>query len=232
MAEQQSEAIEHAAAYIAGEAPAPAWLIEIVALGVIGIRGNHATREESPTRSEIRARLVAIRSAAAVLAREFEQCHRDIRRYTAIAWLQAAGLDQATINALTVALPKLAACATAARVPAPGQGRHKSFPNQAALTPHEMCAALVAYGWQNSRGKLPPHAYALTHKACEAVWQAAGLSRARAGNSESLTGWLTHLQRIKSRIRASQSDKSVDWPMQIFWRGLQGLHVKAAKSPI
>ena len=72
-AERQCKAIEHAAAHIAGEAPAPPWLIEIMALGVIGIHSNYGTREVSPARSEIRARLAAIRSAAAVLAGEFEE---------------------------------------------------------------------------------------------------------------------------------------------------------------
>ncbi|HME23711.1 MAG TPA: hypothetical protein VKI44_20695 [Acetobacteraceae bacterium] len=166
-----------------------------------------------------------------MLADEFKDVDRDIGRYATVAWLQAAGLDRPTINALAAALPKLAACATAARTPNAGQGRHKSFPNDAALTPHEMCAALVAYGWKYTKDQLPPHTYRTAQGACEAVWQAAHLpTRARAG--ESLTGWRTHLQRIKKRISASLSDKSTDWPMQTFWQGLESLNTKAAKSRI
>jgi hypothetical protein len=229
---QQDEAIAHAAACIAGTMPPPHWLIEIITLGVGALRGNYETRESTPTRTELRRRLAAIRSASDVLAREFKDYRRNLERYACIPWLQAAGLDQPTINALAQGLPKLATCAAAVRLPHAGQGRHKSFVNEAGLTPYEICAGLVAYGWLDTRGKPPPHTCKTAHRACEAVWQAAGLPRARAGAQDSLTGWRTHLQGIKRRISAYLSDNQTDWSMRVFWQGLEDLHPKDGKPRI
>jgi hypothetical protein len=226
--------IATAASCIAGKQPVPPWLMEIVTVYIGAIRSNHETRDVSPTRTELRERLEAIRLAADVLAQEFKDYAHSTRDYAVIPYLQEAGLDQPTINELSSALPRLAACATKARAPDAGRGNYKTFLNERALTTYEMCSALVVYGWRHARGKDAPHASKPGWRACEAIWQAAGLpERSRAGGgNESLNGWRDHLQNVKSRIDASVSENSTDWQMHLYWQGLEDLHSKSQKSGI
>src|SRR5258708_7817813 len=130
----QPQTAEEAAACIAGVSPAPAWLIEMVTAGAHVIRGNQQTQNEFPTRSIVRTRLLAIQGAASALVEEFRDRNRDLERYAPFAFLLDAGLDQLTINSLAEALPRLeATCAAARSLPEVGKGRHKTFPNDAAL---------------------------------------------------------------------------------------------------
>ena len=217
-----------AAMAIAGADPPP-WLVKVVRLGAIVIRGNTTTRAEFPVRKVMRERLDNLRTAAQVLAREFNgDYYRDLDSYAAVAYLIDAGLDLATVNALAHAVPKLAACAKLVRPIRGGSGRDKAFPNSNFLTPHEMCAGVTAYGWYHTRGKLPPHTSKEAQKACEAMWAATGLSRARAGAPESLTGWRPHLATIKRNLdRASPPDSS-GRSFREFW---DGLHEIAGQLP-
>jgi hypothetical protein len=214
------------ASRIAGIEPAPDWLISIVGHAVFWIRANHQTREEFPGRRNLRQRLNVLRNAAEKLTGEFKDWHQDLEKQVMISLLEHGGLDRATINLLAQALPRLVAAAAATPPPDSGQGRHKSFSNAAAMSPQEMCAGLVVYGWKRARGELPPHTNVQLHRACEAVWDAAGLPpRDRGGGGsgnegDSLTGWSQHIQTIK---RWADMPHEADKSFRTFWDGLDSV---------
>jgi len=212
------EAVYAAAEAIAGEPPPP-WLVETVGMAVQAIRGNNDARANFPTRKALQDRLNNVRQGALLLAREFNEfSYRDEGRWALIAFLTAAGLGQETINALRLAVPKLAECVKSAVPVRKGKGRDKTFPNPKALSPHVQCAALVAWGWQTLRGTRPPHTSEKVHEACEAVWKATGLPRAHFGNS--LTGWRMHLETIDRDLEKLSPTAEAGWSFRQFWDGL------------
>jgi hypothetical protein len=207
-----------AAEAIAGGQPPP-WLMYTVRIAVSGIAGNSETRADFPTRKAMRARLANIQTAATSLAREFnEGCWQSVESNAVIAHLMVSGLDLPTVNALAVAIPKLVRCAASAARVREGKGRDKTFPNPDAPSPHAQCAALVTWGWFQTRGSWPPHTSKEAHDACEAVWKATGLPRAHFGNN--LTGWREHLESVGRNISATGPSGDADWPLRSFWDGL------------
>jgi hypothetical protein len=222
--------VYEAAEAIAGGRPFP-WFVYTVRIAVSGICGNSETRANFPTRKAMRARLESIQTAATSLAREFnEGCWQDVGSNAAITHLMASGLDLPTVNALALAIPKLAHCAASAARVREGKGRDKTFPNPDAPSPHQQCAALVVWGWFQTRGNRPPHTSKEAHDACEAVWKATGLPRVHFGNN--LTGWRLHLETIGRNIGAAGPSGEADWPLRLFWDGLTqiaDLHRKEGK---
>jgi hypothetical protein len=163
-----------------------------------------------------------VRRGAELLAREFNEGYwRDVERYAVVAHLLAAGLDQQTINALALVVPKLANCAASAAPIRDGKGRDKTFPNRDAQSPHEQCAGLVTWGWYYLRRTRPPHTSEETHKACEAVWEATGLTRTHFGNN--LTGWRPHLETIERNLSNGLPAAGASRSFRLFWDSLNGM---------
>jgi hypothetical protein len=133
----------------------------------------------------------------------------------------AAGLDQKTVNALRRVAPKLENCVASAPSIRTGKGRDKTFPDPVALSPHEQCAGLVAWGWHHLRGIRPPHTSKQAQSACEAVWKATGLPRAHFGDS--LTGWRIHLQTIEQSLEDTLPIAGASWSFRLFWIGLTNM---------
>jgi hypothetical protein len=201
--DEYQEKVRTAAACIAGADPAPAWLIAVVGRAVGPIHANYEISQAIPTRSAQREKLEAIRAAAKLLAEQFTEW--TVEKQAMLSILEAGGLNRATVSILAEALPKLAAAAAAAPTPGKGQGRDKLFPNPDAMTPQKQCAAVVGYGWRHVRGKPAPHTSEEAHRACDAVWQAAGLpGRHQWGNKSS--GWNIVLQRYNDLATGKAHD--------------------------
>jgi hypothetical protein len=215
------DAIHRVAEAIAGAQPLPSW-VETVRMVVNGVRGNYAIRTKYPKRKTLRRRLEYVRRGAELLAGEFNEGYRrDENRYAVIAHLVAAGLDQQTIIALALALPKLADCVASAAPIRDGKGSDKTFPNPDALSPHEQCAGLVTWGWYHLRGTRPLHTSKEAHSACEAVWEATGLPRTHFGNT--LTGWRPHLETVERNLSNALPAAGATPSFRLFWDSLDAM---------
>jgi hypothetical protein len=228
-----SDAFDRAAEAIAGTQPPP-WLVGMVRTTVYGIRGNNDTRAKYPTRKALRGRLNNVRRGAELLAHEFSGDRwRDVERSAVILHLMTAGFDQPSVNALATILPKLGQCAASAGDIREGKGRDKTFPNPDPISDLEQCAGLVAWGWHRIRGTSPPHTSDEVHRACEAVWDATGLTRAHFGDS--LNGWRPHIEKIERNLCNSVPAAGASWVFQRFWDSLNGiaeLHLNEANAAI
>ena len=213
--------VHRAAKTIAGSRPPP-WFVGTVRMVVNGMRGNNDTRACYPTRKALRDRLKKVQRGAELLAREFNEGYRrNEERYAVVAHLLVSGLDQQTINVLADVVPKLAHCVASAAPVRDGKGRDKTFPNPDALSPHEQCAGLVTWGWHNLRHTRPPHTSEELHRACEAVWQAAGLARPHFGNN--LTGWRPHLEATERNLSNALPAANASQSFRLFWDSLNGM---------
>jgi hypothetical protein len=208
--DEYQEKVRTAAACIAGTDPAPDWLISVVGHAVGPIHANYEISQAIPTRSAQREKLEAIRAAAKLLAEQFTEW--TVEKQAMLSILEAGGLNRATVSILAEVLPKLAAAAAAAPTPGKGQGRDKPFPNPDAMTPQKQCAALVGYGWRHVRGKPAPHTSEEAHRACDAVWQAAGLPGRHQWGDKS-TGWSIVLKRCNDLASGKAHDNG---SLQIF----------------
>jgi hypothetical protein len=207
-----------AAEAIAGGNPPP-WLVNVMQTAVSAICGNSETQANFPTRKAMRDRLENVRTSATSLMREFnEGSWQDVENNAVIAHLVASGLDLPTVNALILAIPKLAHCAASAAPIREGKGRDKTFPNPDAPSAYQQCAAFVVWGWFQTKGSRPPHTSKEAHDACEAVWKSTGLPRAHFGNN--LTGWRDHLEAVGRNVGATGLSSEADWPLRSFWDGL------------
>src|SRR5947209_13117103 len=111
-----------------------------------------------------------------------------------------------------------------------GHGRHKGVPNDEVLTPYQLCAGLIIYGWLRTRGTMPAHTSKRVWEACEMLWLATELPRSHWGSS--LSGWQPHLRTIKERLCAETPDKSI----RHFWEPLMlmygGVHINDPSGTI
>jgi len=220
-----TDQIMAAAALIYGE-NVPQRMPELLRALAGSLKSVAQTHSDFPTRTDIRRRLDRIEEAARLLTDEFHNRHT-LHGDAAVLMMQAEGLDSASINRMASdLLSKVAEAAklAASRIPK-GQGRQKALPNREALTPHQMCATIVAFCWCAAHGKQPPPNSKKAQAACEAVWKSAGVPRASFGNS--LTGWREPLEAV---VKASK-DSASHSPINELLRNIEqmDMHLKQRK---
>lgn len=222
-----------AAAIIAGTANAPPEMTAFLRQQASILRSNYQMRQDWPTRTMLLDRLSKIEAAAMLLATELRP-GRDVTQDAALLMMQAHGFDVPAIGTLAIqTLPKVAEAADSARRRIKmGRGKMKQLPNSEAPSPHIICAATIAFLWQHARNQPPGHTSQKAHSACENLWQAAELPRARAGAAESLTGWKPHLQAVNRAVQRIQFQETADPAFSRLWHGIMrsaGLHLKRRK---
>ena len=178
--------------------PPPDWLGIGLASAVKQLSGVIPFAEAYPTRAELRARLEIARQAAALL---FDTLN-DKRFLPHIEAARAAAKHtKPSLNALlpfandlnNIVLPALTRARDNIRV---GKGRDKQVPYPGRFSPQEHCAAFIAVAWQEVHGCAVPHSSVRAHKACEALWIAAGgNTNDRWGNTNG--GWRGALKAVK-----------------------------------
>jgi hypothetical protein len=180
-------------------APPPVWLEMGLASATEQLSRVIPFAAAYPTRAELRTRLEKARQAAAVLLDTLDDRHILPHIEAARA---AANHTKPSLNALlpfandllTVVLPALTRARDNIRI---GKGRDKQEPYPDRFSPQEHCAAFIAVAWQEVHGCIAPHSSTRAHKACEALWVAAGGSTSdRWGNTNG--GWRGALKAVKA----------------------------------
>jgi len=194
---------ESIARLIAGDEP-PSWLTPAMEKLRATLHWTVRKESEYPTRQGLRKRLK-------ILADAIDLVRGSLRDFP-ISTLLLSGEDCFEHqNEMDHALHHYAAMVsrTLNEIPS-GPGRNKYYARADGLSCAVNCALMVCMAWKRVNGKLPPNNNNTAHRACAALWAAAGGRMnglwGRTRERTSVVIWRDHIRDAKKSIRSLEAE--------------------------